>query len=123
MSNPKDVELRKRLKKLKDYKDVGRNLLSPLQGFHPIPPNNNNNDNSDDNYDDLPPTDSYFPYSSLMPPANYLPQVPFLTPPQTPFDSSTVELEKIEENSNYEIHLDEDLIDLFLEADKFIKKN
>lgn len=81
-SNPKDVELRERLNKLKDYNDVGRNLPSPTPGFPPFPTSNNNNnyyDNDDDN-DFLPPL-LFFPYLNRMPPTDNIPRAQFLTPP------------------------------------------
>ena len=85
--NPKDVELHQRLNKLKDYNDIGRNLLLLPPGFNPVSGNNNNNknnnnNNNDNNDNDFPPTDSYFPYSNCVLSADDIPlDVPFLTPP------------------------------------------
>ena len=91
MPNPKDVGLRGRLNKLKNYNDAGRNLPSPLPGGFPQPPlggfswvslssnynNNINNYNDDDDYDfPLPP--SFSQYSSCIPPSDNIPQAPLI---------------------------------------------
>lgn len=88
--------MRERLNKLKNYNDAGRNLPSPYPGGLPQPPsggfswvplssnynNNINNYNGDDD-DNFPPSPSFFPYYSQMPPSNNMPQAPLVfTPPQ-----------------------------------------